>query len=70
MTIPANTTATVLVPAGNAADVTESGRPLARAPGVKFLRMEDGQAVLAIGSGSYHFASATGAKAAGQKAEK
>jgi alpha-L-rhamnosidase len=54
--IPANTTATVLVPAAQAADITEGGRPLDQAEGVKFVRMEDGRAVLAIGSGSYQFA--------------
>ncbi|MCX6909285.1 MAG: hypothetical protein NTY01_14765 [Verrucomicrobia bacterium] len=46
VTIPANTTATVLVPAKNAAAITESGKPLAKAPGVKFLRMEGDRAVL------------------------
>ena len=56
--IPANTTATVHVPAKEAAGVTESGKPAASAAGVKFLRMEDGAAVFAVGSGSYQFQSA------------
>ena len=55
VTIPANTTATVHVPAREGASVTENGRPLAQAEGVKFLRSEAGCAVLAIESGSYHF---------------
>jgi alpha-L-rhamnosidase len=57
VTIPANTTATVLVPAAKAADVTESGRPLADAQSVQFLRMDGGRAMLAVGSGTYHFVS-------------
>ncbi|MBI4877267.1 MAG: family 78 glycoside hydrolase catalytic domain [Acidobacteria bacterium] len=54
-TIPANTTATVYVPAADAARVSESGRPAAGAPGVKFLRLEDGAAVYAVEPGSYRF---------------
>ncbi len=53
--IPANTTATVCVPAKDAAGVTESGNPVAGAEGVKFLRMEDGAAVFAVESGNYTF---------------
>jgi alpha-L-rhamnosidase len=56
-TIPANTTATVYLPAKFADGVTESGQPLAKARGVKFLRLDGGQAVLAVESGSYRFAS-------------
>ena len=55
ITIPANTTATVHVPAKNVADVTESGNPAEKADNVKFLRTEDGSAVFAVGSGSYRF---------------
>ena len=40
ITVPANTTATVYVPAKDAAAVTESGKPASEAEGVKFLRME------------------------------
>jgi len=58
VTIPANTTATIYVPAISAAAVTESGQPLAAAPGVKFLRLENGRAVLAVESGNYAFNSA------------
>ena len=56
--IPANTTATVHVPAKDAAGVSESGKPAATAPGVAFLRMENGAAVFAVGSGQYEFAAA------------
>jgi hypothetical protein len=55
--IPANTTATVFVPATDAASVTESGRPADHVPGVHFLRMESGAAVYEAGSGTYDFAS-------------
>jgi alpha-L-rhamnosidase len=58
VSIPANTTATVFVPAARAADVTEGGRPLEGADGVKFLRMEGGHVVLAVGSGHYRFEAA------------
>ncbi len=53
--IPANTTATIYLPAKDAASVTEGGRSLERASGVKVLRMEDGRAVLAVESGNYRF---------------
>jgi hypothetical protein len=56
VTIPPNTTATVCVPAAKAEDVQESGKPAAKAPGVKFLRLENGKAVFEIGSGQYEFA--------------
>ena len=55
VTIPANTTATMYVPAKDAAAVTESGKPAAESAGVRFLRMEGPAAVFAIGSGTYHF---------------
>ena len=56
VTIPANVTATVYVPAADAAAVTESGKPVAAAEGVRLLRSEAGQAVFAVESGSYRFA--------------
>jgi len=57
VTLPANSTATVYVPALDVEEVTEGNKPIARARGVKFLRMEDGRAVFEIGSGHYEFAS-------------
>ena len=54
MTIPANTTATVFVPAGRGL-VTESGQPAAKAAGVQFLRREGDAMVYAVGSGQYQF---------------
>jgi alpha-L-rhamnosidase len=57
VTIPANTTATVVVPAKNAADVREGDRPAAEASGVKFLKFTNGAAYYQVGSGDYHFSS-------------
>ncbi|MEO5714250.1 MAG: family 78 glycoside hydrolase catalytic domain [Luteolibacter sp.] len=56
-TIPANTTAEIHVPAKDVGTVTESGKPVAGAEGVTYLRMEDGAAVFSVGSGRYQFAS-------------
>jgi alpha-L-rhamnosidase len=55
--VPANTTATVCVPAKDIACVTESGKPVENAEGVKFLRQEDDKIVFEVGSGTYKFAS-------------
>jgi alpha-L-rhamnosidase len=55
--IPANTAATVYVPAKAEKDITESGKSIAKAKGVTFLKMENGAAVYAVGSGAYKFES-------------
>ena len=56
VTVPANTTATVCIPA--AADtVTEGGKPIGKTTGLKFLRQENGKTILEAGSGTYQFAS-------------
>ena len=55
-TIPANTTATVYLPAVSAESVREGGKPIAAVKGVEFVRMEKGRAVLRVGSGKYRFA--------------
>ena len=57
VTIPPNTTATVYVPAKDAAAVTESGVLATQAEGVQFLRQDGTAAVFAVGSGEYHFRS-------------
>jgi alpha-L-rhamnosidase len=54
-TIPANTTATVFLPARENAAVQEGGMPADQRPGVRFLRREGDRAVFAIESGSYVF---------------
>jgi alpha-L-rhamnosidase len=56
VTIPANTTATVYVPAKGVEQVTESGLPASRANGVRFERMEGDAAVFTVQSGRYRFA--------------
>ena len=53
--VPANTNATVYVPAANVDAVREGNRPAAQSEGVRFLRMENGSAVYEVGSGRYHF---------------
>jgi hypothetical protein len=57
VTIPANTSATISIPAKDAALVTESGKPAAQAEGLKFVKMENGAAVFEAGSGDYRFTS-------------
>jgi alpha-L-rhamnosidase len=57
ISLPANTTATVYIPAESASTVTESGKPADSAEGVRFLKMERGAAVYEIGSGAYSFTS-------------
>ena len=60
ISVPANTTATVYVPAKDAAAITESGNPASQAEGVKFLRMEAGRAVYEVASGEYTFRTTIG----------
>ena len=55
--IPANTTATVFVPAREGALITESGQPVEKSSGVVFLRRENDRAVYAVEAGSYVFES-------------
>ena len=57
VTIPANTTAKVYVPAASEKGIRESGKPAAKAEGVRFLRVEDGAAVYEVASGIYRFES-------------
>ena len=58
--LPANTSATVFVPAGDADSVEESGVPAKTAAQVRFLGIQAGCAVFETGSGRYLFRS-TGA---------
>lgn len=53
--IPGNTTALVYVPAASANEVREGGEAVPKRSGVKFIRMEGGNAVFEIGSGNYQF---------------
>jgi len=55
--VPANTTATVCLPASDPARVMESGKPASQAEGVRFLQQADGLSEFEVGSGTYKFAS-------------
>ena len=55
VTIPANTTATVVIPTSHPSTVTEGGQPAAQASGVKVLPVEAGQARFEVGAGAYQF---------------
>ncbi len=55
--IPANTTATVFLPTKDVRTVTESGLSVAKATGLRLLRVEEQFAVFTIGSGRYQFIS-------------
>ena len=55
VTIPANTTATVVLPAQASAGVTESGRLLAEAEGVASWAEDEDALRVEIGSGRYEF---------------
>lgn len=57
ITVPANTTATVYVPAKNPVAVEEGNTLASQAEGVHFLRMENGCALFEVGSGDYNFTS-------------
>ena len=57
VTVPANTTATVFVPAEAASDVIERKLPADKADGVEFLQMRKGKAVFSVASGNYEFIS-------------
>jgi alpha-L-rhamnosidase len=57
MEIPANTSATVYLPANSVANITEGDQPLAKVAGVKFLRMTGDHAVLAVDAGKYNLSS-------------
>ncbi|MCC7176253.1 MAG: family 78 glycoside hydrolase catalytic domain [Bryobacterales bacterium] len=54
-TVPANTTATLYLPAKSAETVREGGRAAASANGVSYLRYENGKAVYSLKSGAYEF---------------
>jgi alpha-L-rhamnosidase len=55
--VPANTHATIYVPAKSAEQVTEGGRPAAKAAGVEFVKLEGGRAVFRVGSSKYDLVS-------------
>lgn len=54
-TVPANTTATLLLPASSKSKITEGGKTLQKAVGIKYLGTENGYQKMELQSGSYHF---------------
>ena len=57
VTIPANTTATVYIPAVDGASVLEGKKPAPQAEGVRLIGMQDGNVIFEVGSGTYRFTS-------------
>jgi alpha-L-rhamnosidase len=55
--IPANSSATVYVPACHPDAVTESGQPIHNTPGISFLKYEKGAALYKVAAGTYDFRS-------------
>jgi len=54
--IPANTSATVYIPAIRSSTLTESGKSISTVSDIKVSGAEEGYIVLQLGSGKYHFA--------------
>jgi len=53
--IPANTRATIYLPAANADSISESGKKLSEVKGIKIDEAKDGYVEVETGSGEYHF---------------
>ena len=53
--IPANTTATIFIPAAKADDITESGKALSVVSDIRVTGTEGDYVILNVGSGVYHF---------------
>ncbi|MGE5419149.1 MAG: family 78 glycoside hydrolase catalytic domain [Chloroflexota bacterium] len=56
-TVPANTTATLYLPASSFESVTENGKKPSKARGLTFIKYENGKAVYELNPGSYRFSS-------------
>ena len=55
ISIPANTSATVYIPASSVEEIRESGLAIADIKEIKFIKAEDGAVILEIPSGDYYF---------------
>jgi alpha-L-rhamnosidase len=53
--VPANTTATIYIPASDATEVLENGLPLSLVKEIEVVGMEKGSVLVRVGSGSYDF---------------
>lgn len=65
VTIPVNSTGTVVVPAGAAYQITEGGTPITQVPGISVVTTGTEGVTLAVGSGSYAFVSDPNAQPSG-----
>jgi len=59
VTVPANTYATIFVPANRLEDVTSPKENILKSNDIKFLRMDKNRALFSVGSGSYEFISSS-----------
>ncbi|MBL9137949.1 MAG: glycoside hydrolase family 78 protein [Verrucomicrobiales bacterium] len=57
LTVPANTSATVHLPARPGARVREGRQEVSSSPDLRFVRQEDDRVILEVGSGTYEFTS-------------
>lgn len=57
VSVPPNTTATVILPATDVNTATEGGRPIAESPGLKQINHTADQLILEVQPGRYHFQS-------------
>ena len=55
VTVPANASATVVLPTASVAAVSESGMPVAAAAGVLRVESSQGSVLVRVGSGDYRF---------------
>ena len=55
ISIPPGTRANILIPAASVDGITESGNPVMKTEGLKFVRIEENRVNLEIGSGEYTF---------------
>jgi len=55
--IPANSSATIYIPAVSLAAVTESGQDLSKIEGIRSVKWENGSAIVQLGSGQFKFIS-------------
>ena len=55
VTVPANSTALLYIPARNAKSVTENGKNISSINEISFMKEENGYVVLKVGSGDYQF---------------
>ena len=66
VTVPANATATLHAPTADAATITEGGRPVGEAPGLRLDGTEGDRTVLHLDAGTYTFVVKSAGKAAGE----